>query len=161
MQEGTHARGVIVALVCAAAFEAAVVFGTDRLTKTTFAQPSFASSQTIIPRVLETIQHHNFGIIANFPLPPPVTILVTLFVLALVATAILRAAERGALRAVVALGILFGGALGNLYDRITMGYVFDWLLLFERSAINLADVAIAFGAISYVLFVARPRLVHR
>ena len=55
----------------------------------------------------------------------------------------------------VALCLVLGGALGNLYDRITLGYVVDFLHLywddFHFPALNIADSAISVGAAMLVL----------
>ena len=49
-----------------------------------------------------------------------------------------------------ALALVLGGALGNLHDRILLGYVVDFLLFHWDSAyfpaFNLADAAITLGA---------------
>ncbi|MDO3380789.1 signal peptidase II [Gilvimarinus algae] len=49
-----------------------------------------------------------------------------------------------------ALGFVLGGALGNLYDRVTLGYVVDFISVHYKGsyfpAFNLADSAICFGA---------------
>lgn len=50
----------------------------------------------------------------------------------------------------IALALVLGGALGNLYDRITLGYVVDFLHFYWRDyhfpAFNLADTSISIGA---------------
>lgn len=45
------------------------------------------------------------------------------------------------------------GAVGNLIDRIWHGFTTDYLIFFDRSAINLSDVLIVLGVI--VLFKAQ------
>jgi len=49
------------------------------------------------------------------------------------------------------LSLILGGALGNLYDRISLGYVTDFLYFhfnnFYWPAFNVADTAISIGAI--------------
>lgn len=49
-----------------------------------------------------------------------------------------------------ALALVLGGALGNLYDRVVLGYVVDFLLFHWENryfpAFNLADSAITLGA---------------
>ena len=50
-----------------------------------------------------------------------------------------------------ALALILGGALGNLYDRLTLGYVVDFLLFHYRGwywpAFNVADSAISCGVV--------------
>jgi signal peptidase II len=59
----------------------------------------------------------------------------------------------------VAAGLLVGGALGNLIDRIRMGEVTDYIDVLTWPPFNLADVAITLGvavlALSYLLEVDR------
>lgn len=47
------------------------------------------------------------------------------------------------------LALVLGGALGNLYDRLTLGYVVDFLLFYYQQwawpAFNVADSAICIG----------------
>jgi signal peptidase II len=57
-------------------------------------------------------------------------------------------------------GMLVGGAIGNLIDRITRGSVIDFIKLPHWPAFNVADMAITFGVIILVLLVEfgdRPR----
>jgi signal peptidase II len=50
-------------------------------------------------------------------------------------------------------GLLLGGAIGNIFDRVRDGAVTDFVKLPAWPAFNLADVAITFGVLSllYVL----------
>ena len=51
----------------------------------------------------------------------------------------------------VALSLILGGALGNVWDRIQLGYVIDFIQLYYNHfywpAFNVADTAITLGAI--------------
>jgi signal peptidase II len=61
----------------------------------------------------------------------------------------------------VALGLLLGGAMGNLTDRIfrspgpLRGWVVDWIQLPHWPVFNLADSAITCGVVLFVLLAAR------
>lgn len=158
MQEGAHAGGLNLRAFGAAARGTVAIFILDRVTKTVL--QSAPVDWPGMPRNIVTLVYHrNFGIIANFPLPLTVTVAVTVFVILLVLGATWTAIKEGSARQAGALGVLLGGALGNLFDRLAQGYVFDWILLFGRSAINLADIAIVMGAVWY--FVERRRTESR
>ena len=56
----------------------------------------------------------------------------------------------------IALALVLGGALGNLYDRIVLGHVIDFILVHWQNrwyfpAFNLADSAITVGAVMLAL----------
>lgn len=53
----------------------------------------------------------------------------------------------------LATGLLLGGAIGNAIDRISLGYVRDFIEFPHFPSFNLADTAITFGVIVLVLTV--------
>src|SRR5690606_3415719 len=61
----------------------------------------------------------------------------------------------------VALALILGGALGNLYDRIVHGHVVDFILVHWHQswyfpAFNIADSAITVGAVMLIADMFRP-----
>lgn len=54
-------------------------------------------------------------------------------------------------------GLLFGGAIGNIVDRVREGAVTDFLKLPGWPAFNLADVAITVGVLSLIYVLERPK----
>ncbi len=62
---------------------------------------------------------------------------------------------RGQLLLAVSLGLILGGALGNVWDRVTLGYVVDFISWhyggYYFPAFNIADSAITVGAIGMIL----------
>jgi signal peptidase II len=57
----------------------------------------------------------------------------------------------------IAVGLLAGGALGNLADRIRAGAVTDYVLIGSWPAFNLADVAVSCGVLLLALsFLREP-----
>jgi signal peptidase II len=54
-------------------------------------------------------------------------------------------------------GLLFGGALGNIVDRVRDGAVTDFLKIPAWPAFNVADIAITAGVIALVLVLERKR----
>jgi signal peptidase II len=67
----------------------------------------------------------------------------------------LRRLPRDKVWLAVALALVLGGALGNVWDRLTLGYVIDFLDLYYRGwhwpAFNLADSAIFVGAAMLII----------
>ncbi len=74
----------------------------------------------------------------------------TIIALLVVLTLIWRLPRRWSLSS-VALGLILGGAVGNLYDRIHYREVIDFLLFYHRAwafpVFNIADSAITVGAV--------------
>jgi len=54
-----------------------------------------------------------------------------------------------------AIALIIGGAIGNLYDRLTLGYVVDFIDFcigyWHFATFNVADMAISIGAIMWVI----------
>jgi signal peptidase II len=102
--------------------------------------------RVLIPGVLSLVVVHNqgiaFGLLAR--LAPAVTAALALTVLAVLFY------NKGAWPAVPAgqwgVGLMFGGALGNIVDRFRFGYVVDYLDVHVWPVFNLADAAIVAGA---------------
>ncbi len=130
-------------------FVSVSVFFTDQLTKWIFFRPAF-EEKLIIANVLEFILHKNSGISFNIPIPRFLTIITTLVVLIGILY-LIRINRAMQLRTMIGLALVFGGALGNMLDRIVFDYVRDWLLFFGRSAINLADFCILLGMLFYFI----------
>jgi signal peptidase II len=59
------------------------------------------------------------------------------------------------------LALIIGGAIGNLYDRLALGHVVDFILLHWREwyypAFNVADSAITIGAAALIIDSFRDR----
>lgn len=104
----------------------------------------------LMPAILSLTDHRNYGLIGNFPLPKYLIIILTLAALVLVVKtwlAVLRQEDR---MGTISLSFILAGALGNLTDRLAHGYVYDWILLFNISVINLADIMIALGIVLFI-----------
>lgn len=96
-----------------------------------------------------------FGVGAGF------TIGFTLFALAVVAVVIRYSTQIKVRSWVVTTGLLLGGALGNLVDRLfrepafLQGHVIDWIKIPNWPVFNIADIAIIFAAISGFILTVR------
>jgi len=80
-------------------------------------------------------------------------VLVTVAALALIAYVFSRDPERQGMW--VAAGLLAGGALGNLIDRLLAGEVTDYIVVGSWPPFNLADIAITAGVVLMVLIYLR------
>lgn len=111
-----------------------------------------ARSIAIIPGVFELSYIHNtgaaFGLMAG---GRPIFIATSLLVLAGIAYVWFRYRPRGSF-VVLALGLVSGGALGNLIDRVVAGQVTDFLYLHYWPVFNVADSAIVVGVAILVLW---------
>jgi signal peptidase II len=54
-------------------------------------------------------------------------------------------------------GLLVGGAVGNIIDRIDSGAVTDFIKLPHWPAFNVADIAITVGVLALIYVLERPR----
>lgn len=125
------------------------IFFLDLASKNSFFRES--SEATLLPNLLSLTTHKNMGALANIPLPLFFILLISFLAFALLLILLRRALQQQKLWQIIFLSLVIGGALGNLFDRLTLGFVRDWLLLFERSAINLADASILIGIGGYLL----------
>lgn len=123
----------------------AAVFVADQYLKIMAFASERMSNMTIIPWLFGFMHHENHGIVANIPIPQWLIIGATIVILALITYLTFKSIQSRLWLRVIAYSMIAGGALGNLYDRLAFGYVRDWILLFDRSVINLADIAICVG----------------
>lgn len=90
--------------------------------------------------------HKNPGIIANIAIPLSIVIPITIIVCAALLATIHKQWKQNHPYA-LACWVIFCGASGNLLDRILHHYTTDYIMLFQRSAVNLADGLVVLGAV--------------
>ncbi len=114
----------------------------------------------IIPGFLDFTHVRNsgaaFGLLNGIDFPFKAAVIAIVAAAALVAIAAYAATLAPAQKlARVGLALILGGAVGNLIDRIALGYVVDFVDVYWRSyhfwAFNVADSAITVGVIIMVL----------
>lgn len=129
---------------------AVAIVALDRLTKLWFIRlpdpESFWFSS-----ILTRTHHQNTGLIANFPMPIAAILILTAAILVCVVFGLRHALHAQDHQRSFALSLIIAGAVGNIWDRLQWGFVFDWILLFGTSIINFADIAIALGILWYLL----------
>ena len=92
-----------------------------------------------------------FGLFADSPSPWKIGALVLFSVIALVVVSALLWKNSHTISITgIGLALILGGAIGNLWDRLTAGHVTDFLLFYvgryQWPAFNVADSAIVVGA---------------
>lgn len=98
-----------------------------------------------------TALHKNPGIIFDIPMPLAIIVPCTAAVcVALLALAYQR--HRHSPKESIALWAIVCGAAGNAIDRALNGFTTDYLIFFQRSAVNMADILIIAGAIFYLYY---------
>src|SRR5260221_1716633 len=136
---------------------AALIVVCDRMTKWLVAQKiTLHDSIDVIPGIFRLTHVQNqgaaFGLFAESPSSwkPAMLIMCSMAALAVVSALLWKIGN--ALNATaIALSLVFGGALGNLWDRVVSGRVIDFLDFYVGShhwpAFNIADSAIVVGAL--------------
>jgi signal peptidase II len=113
----------------------------------------------VIPHVLTLILTRNAG--AAFSIGAGQTIVFTGVALAVVVVIVRTARSLHSRGWAMALGLLLGGALGNLSDRVfrapgpLRGHVVDWIQLPHWPVFNIADSAIVTGGLLALVLATR------
>ena len=128
----------------------AVVVGLDQLTKHTLAAGIRPGETKRFLPAINLVHVRNTGVAFGFLTGGGAVVLAFTLValVALVGFLALRP-ERPWLW--LPTGMLVGGALGNLIDRLSSGSVIDFIKLPAWPAFNVADMSITFGVIALVL----------
>lgn len=142
----------------------------DRITKI-YIQTNFSPLDIVpvIPDVFNIVHAENpgaaFSMLADAPLAVRRTVLVAFsgIVMAIVGWMLFRKHRdpKETNLTAVGLALVLGGALGNFWDRITVGTVTDFIQVFlgsyEYPSFNIADSAIFCGAIALIVDLWRTR----
>ena len=139
---------------------AAIVIADQVVKALVRARLDLGDTVVVIPNLLNLSRVHNTG--AAFGLLNPVdfpfkAVVMTLLPLAALAVLAVYAATLPAEQRLSRLGLAFviGGAAGNLIDRVTAGYVLDFVDVYWRGwhfwAFNVADASITVGVALMIL----------
>jgi signal peptidase II len=140
----------------------------DRITKWAIAQTiSLEDAVNIIPGFFRLTHLENtgaaFSLFADSPSPFRTTLLIAFSVAALAVVSVLLWKDRSVFHSgTLALFLILGGAVGNLWDRVSDGKVTDFLDFYIGAhhwpPFNVADSAIVVGAL--LLFLRMIRTDH-
>jgi signal peptidase II len=140
---------------------ALVVVALDQLTKHAVRHSIVPGEERGVLPGIELVDTRNHGVAFGFL--PGHHVIVTV-VIAIALLALLAYFARNSTRPLIWLptGMLIGGALGNVLDRLREGSVTDFIKLpLGWPPFNLADAAITLGVLILVLVVERPRAIER
>jgi signal peptidase II len=135
---------------------AAAVVGLDQLTKHTVAVSRTADEGRSVFLGIKLVHVRNHGVAFGF-LSGGGTIVLVFTLLALGALLVYFALRPARPWLWLPTGMLIGGAIGNLIDRIAHGAVTDFIKLPFWPAFNLADMSITFGVLALLWVLEGPR----
>jgi signal peptidase II len=139
-----------------AALVAAIVLGLDQLTKHTIAAGIAAGDEKKFLPGVTLVHVRNTGVAFSiFSGGGTLVLVFTLVALAVLVGYFARRPEKPMLW--LPTGMLVGGAIGNLIDRIARGSVTDWIKLPHWPAFNVADISITFGVLVLLWVLEGPR----
>ena len=126
-----------------------MIAGDQALKGWTVSHLELGESTPFIPAIMQLTRVHNYGAAwSSLSGKTVLLIAVTAVMMIAVAVLLLRRVVRHPL-GVAACLLILGGGIGNIIDRIHLGYVVDMfdLLLFSYPVFNLADCFVVVGAI--------------
>lgn len=132
----------------------ACVLAVDQLTKALVRETMRRGEEDPILPALKLVNVRNEGVAFGIDAGGQ-TLIVALIAVALLALVVYFARHRATPLIWLPVGLLFGGALGNISDRIREGAVTDMLKIPAWPAFNLADVAITAGVLSLIYVLER------
>lgn len=126
-----------------------MIAGDQALKGWTVSHLELGESTPFIPAIMQLTRVHNYGAAwSSLSGKTVLLIAVTAVMMIAVAVLLIRRVVRHPL-GVSACLLILGGGIGNIIDRIRLGYVVDMfdLLLFSYPVFNLADCFVVVGAI--------------
>lgn len=129
----------------------ALVVAADQITKALAEAELVPGEQVDVLGPLTLTLAHNSGVAFGLAAGGGGALLIALSVAALIFVAVLFARDPARPRMWLAVGLLAGGAIGNLIDRVRAGAVTDYIDVLSWPPFNLADVAITLGVLVLAL----------
>ena len=149
-------------LVCSLSF--VLVLLLDLLTKGLLIpkyMPNVGDSMKVIPGFISFIYVKNkgaaWGIMQNGTIFLSIVSLIgSLAILAFYVVRLIQAKEKSSILLAIVTGLIVGGAIGNLVDRLAFGYVRDFINFdfMNFPVFNFADSAITVGIIMFIFYLA-------
>lgn len=139
-----YTKVVIIAIFC---------FILDQITK--WAAQNYLKTPYVITDWLQFRYETNYGIAWSIPVPYPLLLILTTILICLVPYVMAKSLDLRFKITQVSLGLVMGGALGNLFDRFVRGFVVDFISVGWWPVFNLADSFLSIGIFLALLFYAK------
>jgi len=144
---------------------AALVALLDQLSKSWIRENP--ASMELLPGFINFLYSQNPGAVFGLPVNPTFLIITTIAILTIIIFLLLRYLSLCTTLTVISAGLIFGGAIGNLIDRLRFsGFVTDFIdihlkNLFHWYTFNLADAAITVGVFILIYSLHRTGLFRK
>jgi len=127
----------------------------DTVTKAWVSRPDFRPMM-IIDNIFYIIYQQNTGIAFGIPIPSWIQVITSVIILAImfyISKEYVMSKTRHQVFKPVLFGIIIGGAIGNLLNRMIFGYVIDFIAIRPFSMLtvpifNIADLGVTIGLIT-------------
>ncbi len=129
----------------------------DLLTKSI--APAFALNPIQILPFFSLEYHQNTGIAWSIQIPYFILIPLNIGILMLLPWCAQKYLKTDLKIAQLALMLVLGGAIGNIYDRLFLGYVRDFIAIGRWPVFNLADASLCTGIFLILAFYGRIKRV--
>lgn len=135
---------------------ACLIVVSDQLIKATIRSTLVQGERIFLAPGLDLVYARNSGIAFGI-LAGKGTVIIATGLVALIGMAIYLVVKSSSLFAWVSFGLLLGGAVSNLIDRVAGGAVTDYIDPVLWPAFNLADMAIVVGVLGVLVEAVQPK----
>ncbi len=135
-------------------FIAAAVIALDQIIKSVLVKALADGQITVIKNFFYLTYVENFGIAFGMFKNKTLFFIVAICIISILVVFMIYKFHKVSIPVTVCLSLILGGAIGNLIDRIRLGYVIDYLsFTIFPPVFNFADSAIVIGAIVLSLLI--------
>jgi len=126
----------------------------DQLTKV-WVTRSFQLPIHIIGNLFRIVRSENTGIAFSIPIPQIILIPLIVFIIIFGLNSLRKEIQFRHPIALTSLAMILAGAIGNLIDRLRLGYVIDFIAVGRFPVFNVADAGITVGIVVLMMCYSR------
>lgn len=120
-----------------------------------------ATPYVLIEGILELQYTQNTGIAFGIPIPYYILIALTILLIFFIIYFAKKELNLNAIISRIGTAFIIGGALGNLIDRLSNGYVIDFISVWKWPNFNLADSLITIGILLLIIFYGKIKKLNK